>query len=38
MVLDASRSLTDEDREILENAVDKKTIVLLNKTDLPQEL
>ena len=38
IVLDASESLTDEDREILENAVDKKTIVLLNKTDLPQEL
>ena len=38
IVLDASKNLTDEDGEILENAVDKKTIVLLNKTDLPQEL
>ncbi|MFY9275988.1 MAG: GTP-binding protein, partial [Clostridium sp.] len=36
IVLDSSKELTDEDREILEQAVDKKTIVLLNKTDLPQ--
>ena len=36
IVLDASKELSNEDKEILEKAVDKKTILLLNKTDLPQ--
>ncbi|MGL5330053.1 MAG: tRNA uridine-5-carboxymethylaminomethyl(34) synthesis GTPase MnmE [Peptostreptococcaceae bacterium] len=38
MVLDSSRPLSQEDREILETLENKKTIVLLNKTDLPQEI
>lgn len=38
MVLDSSRKLSQEDIEILENLENKKTIVLLNKTDLPQEI
>ena len=38
MVLDSSRPLSQEDREILETLEDKKTIVLLNKTDLPQQI
>ena len=38
MVLDSSRPLSQEDREILETLEDKKTIVILNKTDLPQEI
>lgn len=38
MVLDSSRKLSDEDIQILENLTNKKTIVLLNKTDLPQEI
>ena len=36
IVIDGSKELTTEDKEILEQAVDKKTIVLLNKNDLPQ--
>ncbi|MGL5692824.1 MAG: tRNA uridine-5-carboxymethylaminomethyl(34) synthesis GTPase MnmE, partial [Peptostreptococcaceae bacterium] len=38
MVLDSSRPLSKEDREILETLENKKTIILLNKTDLPQEI
>ena len=38
MVLDASRKLSEEDMEILETLENKKTIVLLNKTDLPQKI
>ena len=34
IVLDSSKELTDEDREILEQAVDKKTILLLNNLSL----
>ncbi len=33
-ILDASGSLTEEDRKILEKCRDKQTIVLLNKSDL----
>ena len=35
-MIDGSKELSKEDREILEQAVDKKTIVLLNKNDLNQ--
>ncbi|SCI28951.1 tRNA modification GTPase MnmE [uncultured Clostridium sp.] len=38
MVLDSSRPLSEEDREILQTLENKKTIVLLNKTDLPQQI
>ena len=38
MMLDASRPLEAEDREILSFIKDKKTIVLLNKVDLEQKL
>ena len=38
MVLDSSRPLSQEDREILETLENKKTIVLLNKTDLEQKI
>ncbi|MEG1287480.1 MAG: tRNA uridine-5-carboxymethylaminomethyl(34) synthesis GTPase MnmE [Clostridium sp.] len=38
MVLDASRKLTQEDIEILEKLENKKTLVLLNKTDLEQQI
>ena len=38
MVLDSSRPLSQEDREILETLENKKTIVLLNKTDLEQQI
>lgn len=38
IVLDSSRPLSQEDREILETLENKKTIVLLNKTDLPQQI
>lgn len=34
-IFDISRELTDEDHEILDLIKDKKTIILLNKTDLP---
>lgn len=34
-IFDISRDLTDEDHEILDLIKDKKTIILLNKTDLP---
>lgn len=36
MVVDSSSELSDEDREILEKVEGKETILLLNKTDLPQ--
>lgn len=35
-IFDMSRKLTDEDKEILELISDKKTIILLNKSDLSQ--
>ena len=38
MVLDASRKLSQEDTEILENLENKKTIVLLNKMDLEPQI
>lgn len=38
MVLDSSRKLTEEDIEILEGLKNKKSIVLLNKTDLEQQI
>ncbi|MGL4912597.1 MAG: tRNA uridine-5-carboxymethylaminomethyl(34) synthesis GTPase MnmE [Romboutsia sp.] len=38
MVLDSSRKLSDEDLDILKNLENKKTIVLLNKTDLEQHI
>ena len=38
MMLDASRPLEQEDKEILRFIEDKKAIVLLNKTDLAQEI
>lgn len=38
IVLDASRKLSEEDINILEDAKDKKAIVLINKTDLQQQL
>ncbi len=38
MVLDSSRKLDTEDIEILENLKNKKSIVLLNKTDLEQQI
>ncbi len=37
-VLDSSRKLDDEDREILERLKDKKYIVLLNKVDLESKI
>lgn len=36
-VFDASESITDEDYEIIDIVKDKKSIVLLNKSDLPNE-
>jgi len=38
MMLDNSRPLEDEDKEILSFIEDKKSLVLLNKTDLEQQL
>lgn len=35
LLLDSSRKLTDEDRDILELSKEKKKILILNKTDLP---
>lgn len=35
-IFDISRELSDEDHEILDLIKDKKTIILLNKTDLPK--
>lgn len=34
-VIDGSRPLTDEDKDILQSAADKNIIIVLNKTDLP---
>lgn len=36
MVVDSSSELSEEDREILEKVQGRETILLLNKTDLPQ--
>lgn len=38
MVLDSSRQLENEDREIIEAVKDKKTVVILNKIDLENKL
>lgn len=38
LMLDTSRPLDDEDREIIKSIKDKKTIVLLNKVDLERKL
>ncbi len=38
LVLNASESLTDEDRELIAATKDKQRIVILNKTDLPIKL
>ena len=38
MVLDSSRELDDEDREIIESVGDKKCIVILNKIDLESKI
>lgn len=38
LMLDSSRPLEEEDREILSFIREKKTVVLLNKTDLEQKL
>ena len=38
LILDASRYLEQEDREILNFIKDKKTIILLNKIDLEQKI
>lgn len=38
LVLDSSRELDDEDREIIEVVKDKKTIVILNKIDLENKI
>lgn len=37
-IFDGSRKLTDEDKEILENIKDKKVIIVVNKSDLKEEL
>lgn len=38
LVLDASETLTKEDMEIIKHIKQRKAIVLLNKTDLPQNI
>ena len=38
VIFDSSRELDDEDLEIISLVEDKKSIVLLNKTDLPKKL
>ena len=38
LVLDSSRELDDEDREIIESVGDKKCIVILNKIDLESKI
>jgi len=38
LVLDASQELSDEDREIIKYVKNKKSIILINKTDLPQKI
>ncbi len=37
-IFDSSKELTDEDKEILEISKNKKTIILLNKTDLESKI
>lgn len=38
LMLDGSRELTDEDRELISLSEDKKRIILINKTDLEQNI
>lgn len=38
LVLNASEPLTQEDRQLIDLTKDKKRIVILNKTDLPQKI
>lgn len=38
LMLDSSRSLEDEDREIIEKVKDKKYVVLMNKNDLEKKI
>ena len=38
LVLDTSREISDEDKEIIEQVKDKKTVLILNKIDLEQKL
>ena len=38
LVLDSSRELDNEDREIIESIKDKKSVVILNKIDLEQKI
>ncbi len=38
VLLDASRQLSEEDREVLSALQERKAIVLVNKSDLPQQL
>jgi tRNA modification GTPase len=38
MVLDGSDALTDDDRHLISLVADKRTIIVVNKTDLPQIL
>ena len=37
-VIDGSEGLTDEDEAILEAAADKPCVVIVNKSDLPQQV
>lgn len=37
-ILNASEELSQEDREIMKNIENKKAIILLNKTDLPEKI
>lgn len=38
LVLNSSEPLTDEDRQLIDLTKDKQRIVILNKTDLPQQI
>lgn len=38
LMLDGSRKMTDEDRELISLSEDKKRIILINKTDLEQNI
>ncbi len=38
LVLDASSTLTDKDRELLQLSEESNRIILLNKTDLPEQI
>lgn len=38
VVLDRSRSLSDEDRDVLASTVKRRRVIVLNKSDLPAEL